>query len=110
MAIDKQKLFLLGGLLAGLALRFLMLFSKGTDDMYQYFDWGNATLRDGLASAFHGNIFLIQYQLFSFCSWIIHITHIDFFIIFKAMNLSFDIGNFVLLTTLLQENEMQSAV
>jgi hypothetical protein len=50
-----------------------------------------------LAQGFHGIYFPIQYQVFSFCSWLVQSTGLNYFIAFKAVTLVFDIGSFVLL-------------
>src|SRR5262245_15214440 len=93
---------LLAGFAAGLVIRYLMLFYMGVSDMPSYFDWGKTTLQSGLIAAYHGIYFPLQYQLFAVNVWILSHLKYEYFVVFKASNLVFDIGSFVVLISLLR--------
>ena len=97
------KLILLTGFILGVMIRVFMLFYKGTYDMDSYVTWGNDTLSQGLHNAYRGIYFPLQYQLFSIASIFVPILKVDYWIVFKALNLLFDIGIFVLLFNILSK-------
>lgn len=86
-----------GAILFGLILRFISLFYNGIFDMETYYEWGLATLTNGLHESYHGTYFPIQYQIFEFCAWLAFKLNIDHFTVFKSINLLFDYGNLVVL-------------
>lgn len=90
------------GFLAGLILRYRMLFYIGTDDMNAYHDWGQQALRSGLPGTYRGIYFPLQYQVFEFCTWIEVRSGWAFVPIFKLSNLVFDVGSFCLVSLLLK--------
>lgn len=94
------------GFVIGVFLRILMLFYKGTFDMDAYFAWGNDTLFLGLNNAYTRNVksyFPLQYQLFSIASIYVHLLKVDYWIVYKAFNLIFDVGIFILLYNILSK-------
>ncbi|MFZ2397050.1 MAG: hypothetical protein WAW31_00035 [Smithella sp.] len=94
------------GFITGIIIRILMLFYKGTFDMDAYFIWGNRTLSLGLNDAYTTSIksyFPLQHQLFSIASYWVHLLKIDYWVVYKAFNLIFDIGTFVLLYNILSK-------
>jgi hypothetical protein len=100
---------LLAGFAAGLVIRYLMLFYMGVSDMPSYFDWGKTTLQSGLIAAYHGIYFPLQYQLFAVNVWILSHLKYEYFVVFKASNLVFDIGSFVVLISLLRREGLNPA-
>jgi hypothetical protein len=90
------------GILAGLALRWPMLFYMGVFDMDAYYAWGKAALEGGLPQAYHGIYFPFQYQLFELCAWAVQKSGWQFFTVYKLPNLVCDIGSFCLLLLLLK--------
>jgi hypothetical protein len=103
---NKQRIILSGGLLLGLAARILLLFYHGVaplSDIPCYFAWGNKILEFGLAQGFRGTYFPIIWQIFGFSSWLVKITGIDYYVIFRAVNLLFDAGSVILLIAILRK-------
>jgi hypothetical protein len=102
----KERLYqmlIIAGFIAGIIIRLFMLSYKGTFDMDAYFSWGNNTLYLGLNKAYHGIYFPLQYQIFSLESLLVSHIKVDYWIIYKAFNLLFDIGIFVLLLNILSK-------
>src|SRR3954469_10873696 len=88
-------------LLAGLLLKYFMLFDEGPD-MFAYRDWGQKALTSGLVSSYIGIYFPLQYQIFETCAWIASRAGIQFAMVSKLANLLFDLGTFLLLLVLLR--------
>ena len=98
----QQRVGLLAGLILGLPLKYGMLFYPGVFDMDAYYEWGNAALAPGLVQSYHGIYFPLQYQLFAACAWTVARSGLEFFIVFKAANVVFDLGLFFLLVFILR--------
>lgn len=64
--------------------------------------WAKAVLDRGLAAAYVGNYFPLQYQLFALCEWVASALQVDSIPVYKAENLAFDIGAFWILVALLK--------
>jgi len=97
------------GFLAGLGIKYWMLFYKGVFDMDAYYSWGKEALDSGLAASYHGIYFPIQYQFFELCVWITARLGSGFVPVFKLSNLLFDTGSFVLLLFLLERQRSNPA-
>ena len=89
--------------LVGLALRIYMISYPGGGDMAVYFAWGQAARNIGLAHAYQGTYFPVQYQLFALCSAIAAGCHLPEYAVFKASNLVFDLGIVLLLRALIKQ-------
>ncbi|HEY2150838.1 MAG TPA: hypothetical protein VGH34_08520 [Vicinamibacterales bacterium] len=99
----RRDAMLLGaGLVFGLVLRWQMLDGRGGVDMADYLRWGNAVLDQGLARGYVGIHFPLQYQVYEFCSWFARSFAIDPYVVFKAANIPFDLGTYVILIALLR--------
>lgn len=90
-------------IILGLVVRMLSLSFNGIFDIATYNEWGLNTLKNGLNETFQGIYFPFQYQLFEFSSWLAVKLNIEYFIIFKSVNLIFDIGNLVVLYFILKK-------
>lgn len=90
-------------IILGLVVRMLSLSFNGIFDIATYNEWGLNTLKNGLNETFQGIYFPFQYQLFEFSSWLAVKLNIEYFIIFKSVNLIFDIGNLVVLYLILKK-------
>ena len=90
-------------IILGLVVRLLTLSYNGTFDIATYHEWGLNTLKNGLNETYQGIYFPFQYQLFAFCSWLAVKLNIEYFIIFKSVNLIFDIGNLAVLYLILKK-------
>lgn len=90
------------GILAGLMLRWSMLFHMGVFDMDAYYEWGRKALEVGVPKSYHGIYFPFQYQLFELCAWVVGKAGWQFFTIYKLPNLICDTGSFWLLLLLLR--------
>ena len=84
-------------IILGLVVRLLALSFNGIFDIATYNEWGLNTLKNGLNETFQGIYFPFQYQLFGFSSWLAVKLNIEYFIIFKFINLIFDTGNLIVL-------------
>jgi hypothetical protein len=78
-----------------------MLPDRGVFDMDAYIRWGTASLDAGLAHAYIGVYFPLQYQIFEACIWLSRALATDPVIVLKGANLAFDLGNFAMLLALL---------
>ena len=103
------KALLIAGFVIGLAIKYSMLFYMGVSDMPSYFDWGKTTLEAGLIKAYHGIYFPLQYQFFAVCVWITSLVGSEYFVIFKASNLVFDIATFLVLLAILRREGLNPA-
>lgn len=86
----------------GLLVRCLMLPDHGVFDMDAYIRWGTASLDGGLAHAYIGVYFPLQYQIFEACIWLSRALETDPVMTLKAANLAFDLGSFAVLVALLR--------
>jgi uncharacterized membrane protein (DUF441 family) len=84
-------------ILAGLFLRCMSLQFMGTFDMTTYHEWGLKAVNEGLYKAYQGIYFPFQYQIFEAGSFLSVKSNIQFFTIYKLINLLFDTGNLVVL-------------
>jgi hypothetical protein len=98
----RDRLVLVTGFAAGLLVRIAMLLHPGMYDMNQYHAWGQEALASSLPQTFHGIYFPVQYQIFIVAAWITNALGVDFWIVFKAFNLVFDIASFVVILALLE--------
>ncbi len=89
------------GFLLGLTAKTVMLFYNGVFDMNAYYAWGKAASEQGLFNSFHGAYFPIQYQIFQSAYFLSQKLDMDFYTVFKLVNLLFDTGSFILLYALL---------
>ena len=102
MITAATRILLVVGFLAGLALKWPMLFYMGVYDMNEYYWWGNDALELGLPNAYPGIYYPLQMQLFEACSWAAVNFDSQVITLFKLPNLLFDVGSFVLLVLLLK--------
>jgi len=79
----------------------LMLPHRGVFDMDAYVRWGTAALDRGLAHAYIGVYFPLQYQIFEAAIALSRALHADPIVVLKAFNLAFDAGSCALLIGLL---------
>jgi hypothetical protein len=105
----KSKAAIAVGLLVGLVVKYSMLFYIGVFDMPAYFEWGRSSLESGLIKAYHGIYFPLQYQLFEVYVWLTSRLGYEYFIVFKASNLVFDIATFLVLVALLKREGLSPA-
>ncbi len=82
---------------AGLVIKYQALSYNGIFDMAVYHQWGLSTLTDGLNSSFQATYFPFQYQVFELGAFLTIKLKIEYFIIFKLINLLFDCGNLIVL-------------
>lgn len=95
------------GLILSVLLKGFFLSLDGNADMLQYRMWGDAVLDKGLADAYRGIYFPLQWQLFAICSWLArNFNFLHWTLPFKAMNLIFDIGCFWVLVLLLKRHKL----
>src|SRR3954454_513145 len=86
----------------GLAGRLLWLPLHGTHDMDVFAGWGDQTMRFGLAHAYYGIYYPLQYQLFAVSSWLASSTGLGTIAAYKLVTLCFEAGAVVLLALLLR--------
>jgi hypothetical protein len=86
----------------GLAVRIVLVPYKGTLDMDSYLAWGRDVATYGLAKAYHGIYFPLQYQLFRLAVGAASVLGISEIAALKIGNLVFDAGTFGLLVLLLR--------
>jgi hypothetical protein len=84
-------------ILSGLILRYLAVGYMGTFDMTTYHEWGLNALKEGLNKAYQGTYFPFQYQIFEAGAFLSLKLKTDFYIVYKLINLLFDIGNLIVL-------------
>lgn len=99
----KFSLLFIAAFFALLFIKIYTLFFVGVFDMNQYNEWGIDTLNRGLFQSYKGTYFPVQYLIFSICSQVSLFFDIDYFIVFKTANLLFDIGNFVVILSILKK-------
>jgi hypothetical protein len=100
--LKKIKIYIFWVLIiAGFIIRYLSLSHNGIFDIATYNEWGLSTLKNGLNASYQGTYFPFQYQLFEFGSWISTLIKVDYFIVFKSINLLFDCGNLLMLYLIL---------
>ncbi len=84
-------------IICGLLIRLLTLSFNGIFDMAVYHEWGMNTLKSGLGEAFQGNYLPFQYQIFEIGAFFTEKLQIQYFVIYKIINLIFDCGNLLVL-------------
>ena len=97
------------GFLAGIVIRYFMLWYVGVFDMGAYLEWGQKSLASGLTRYYHGTYFPIQYQIFEICVWLAGRLRSDWVFVFKFSNFIFDIPAFFLLVILLKRQGSNAA-
>jgi hypothetical protein len=90
-------------ILLGLFIRYLSLSYNGIFDMEVYHRWGLATLKVGLSSSFQGTYLPFQYQIFELGAFLTLKFNTDYSVIYKLVNLFFDIGNLIVLFFILKK-------
>ncbi len=90
-------------LLSGLLIRYLSLFYNGIFDMETYHQWGLSALKDGLHHAYQGSYLPFQYQIFEFGAYLSIKLNTDYFIVYKLINLLFDLGNLIILSLIFKK-------
>lgn len=95
--------------IVGLGLRVILLPYKGTHDMDVYLQWGHDVSDRGLADAYHGIYFPLQYQLFQFAVWLSGFLGVSEITSLKLVTLVFDSASFVLLALLLKRLRLPPA-
>jgi hypothetical protein len=93
----------------GLAVRIVLVPYKGTLDMDSYLAWGRDVATYGLAQAYHGIYFPLQYQVFRLAVGAASVLGISEIAALKIGNLAFDAGTFVLLIALLRRLRLPTA-
>jgi hypothetical protein len=91
---------------SGLILRYLSLQYMGIFDMTVYHEWGLKTLMEGLNKGYQGVYFPFQYQIFEAGAFLSLKLHTDFYIIYKLINLLFDIGNLIVLSLIFKKTNI----
>ena len=102
-------LLYLGLIVAGLAARVGALFVLGMCDMPTYMKWATDANARGLAQAYEGTYFPLQYQIFQGCGTIAAWCGPNYFIGFKVVNLVFDIAVFAMLACMLRRMKLHPA-
>jgi hypothetical protein len=102
--VDPRRLRLLlgGGFLLGLAIRLALLRYRGTADTFTFEDWATKTQREGLAHAYGGIYFPLEYQVLAFAKQLAAWTGMSFVTSLKAIELACDLGCFGLLLVILR--------
>lgn len=88
-------------LTAGLIVRLVFLQTLGSNDMVQYARWGHAVANHGLAAAYEGIYFPLQYQVFGLTIGVGNAIGRDDVTSLKLVNLLFDVASLVALIVLL---------
>lgn len=102
----RSKYILFGGLLLSVIIKAYFIEIMGNNDMLSYHAWGDNVLKSGLADAYKGVYFPLQWTFFAFCSWIADTFNISWIIPLKSLNLLFDIAGFVVLVLLLKKYKL----
>ncbi len=89
---------------AGLAVRLASFGFMGMDDMKAYVEWGDRANVQGLAPAYSGIYFPLQWQIFQLCSGLVAATGWPYPGVFKAATLVFELGTLALLAQLLRDD------
>jgi hypothetical protein len=89
--------------LAGLAVRLVFLPYVGTSDMTTFLGWGADAAHIGLAQAYNGNYFPLQWWIFEEIWRAAHAWHVNPIVMLRLVNLIFDIGCFALLVVILRK-------
>jgi hypothetical protein len=101
MTPNRTRAILVGGFVVGLVIRCLNLGYRGMFDMVDYMRWGEAAFNVGLAHAYLGMHFPLQYQMYEACWALARALGVTPFIVFKAANLPFEAGTFLVIVSLL---------
>jgi hypothetical protein len=96
-----SRLLVWGGFALGLALRLSLLWHASTGDMpFVFIPFGRDVLEQGLAQAYQGAYFPVQYQILEVFYWLSRLLAIDPQQAVNIGNLLFEVGNFALLLAL----------
>jgi hypothetical protein len=87
----------------GLAVRLASFGFTGMDDMKSYVEWGDRANAQGLAPAYSGIYFPLQWQVFQACSGLVAATGWPYPAVFKAATLGFELGILAVLARLLED-------
>jgi len=98
-------LILILGFIAGLFVRYSLLFEMGGIDITEYQRWGRDALAIGVPHSYHGVYFPLQYHVFEFCVAAANRFGLPFFTSLKLANLLFDLLLFSLLLLFLEERK-----
>ena len=93
----------------GTALRIMSLFYMGVSDMPEYVRWGTCAYEEGLAKAYHGIYFPLQYQIFQLCVALSDWSGLEPYMILKGVNLTFDFGILFVLIRLLRAWKLRAS-
>lgn len=99
---DRRAWLIVGALAVGLAIRVLFVSRHGTGDVDTYIQWGYDTVNLGLAKAYHGIYFPLQYDLFSLAVRGANSLGVSSLTALKLGTLVFDAGSLGLLALLLR--------
>ena len=106
----KNLLFLWCGLfIAGLLFRLYFLSHYGMQDMDSYIKWGQRVSTEGIADAYTGIYFPLQWQLFHCATSMADTLGISANISIKLMNLFFELAVFLLLMVMLKQSDKPRA-
>jgi hypothetical protein len=108
ISVDRRLLWTLA-ILLGLGVRIAFVPYKGTADMDSYLAWGRDVATYGMAKAYHGIYFPLEYQLFRLAVGAASVLGISEVSALKIGNLAFDAGTFVLLVLLLRRLRLPPA-
>jgi hypothetical protein len=108
ISLDRRLLWTLAFLL-GLVVRMAFVPYKGTADMDSYLAWGRDVATYGLAKAYHGIYFPLEYQLFRLAVGAASVLGISEVSALKIGDLAFDGGTFALLVLLLRRLRLPPA-
>ena len=100
---SKRKLIVYGFLfLAGLFFRIYLMSAYGMYDMSSYIAWGQSANQSGLAEAYTGTYFPIQWQSFQLSDFIARTFDIAPHKSVKGVSFLFEIGTFCMLVVMLK--------
>ena len=88
---------------AGLAIRLVFLPYEGTSDMRTLLGYGQHAAQVGLAHAYFGDYFPIEWWIYELVWKGAHHLGINQFVVFRLVNLVADIGCFALLVAILRQ-------
>jgi hypothetical protein len=88
--VSRSRVILLFAL--GLAARLAFLGLGGMDDMQAYLRWGRAANERGLAAAYSGIYFPLQWQVFQGCDWIARLSGLPARGVIGGVTLAFELG------------------
>jgi hypothetical protein len=98
----KNSLAYVGLFALGLGFRIFALHFHGVHDQDTFIGWGKRVQDLGLAKAYSGNYFPLEWQLFGVATWLSRELHLNEYAAQKLITLTFDVGAFFMLTWLLR--------